>query len=178
MEVNGTVVSIDVDVQVAKNGGGTYPGSRLTYRDESGAIKEKAFHSNVFKFNAALKGQLTSLSVGQAFIMDMEKQGEFWNVKSIKPTTELTHSKTEGVVKATPSPKSTYETPEERAKKQVYIVRQSALNQAIAFSEIAVQLDKKFVFNVDEVVSLAKRFENYVLDLGFDNFKDDSAEVL
>ncbi len=52
--------------------------------------------------------------------------------------------------------KSTYETPEERAKKQVYIVRQSAINAAIAL------VDKNV--SVSTVLDIARQFETYVFN--------------
>jgi len=53
--------------------------------------------------------------------------------------------------------KSTYETPEERALKQVYIIRQSSIASAISL----LKNDKK-VPSKDEVLALAKDFENFV----------------
>lgn len=55
------------------------------------------------------------------------------------------------------SPKSTYETPEERALKQVYIVRQSSLGHAIE----TLKTDKKAPTK-EEVVELATYYEKYV----------------
>lgn len=46
-------------------------------------------------------------------------------------------NKTTGMGNA--SPKSTYETPEERAKKQVYIIRQSSLDRAVAVLSIGAK---------------------------------------
>lgn len=162
MIVKGTVVSIEHNIQVPKNGGGSYPGSRLTYRDEAGAIKDKCLHDNVFKFKPGLKTQLSNLSTGQHFDMEQIKEGEFLNVQSIVP------SNAGGVAvaqesKSTPiaSPKSTYETPEERAKKQIYIVRQSSIGHAI---ELAKHNSPKGNSSFTEVLELAKLFENYVFD--------------
>ena len=59
--------------------------------------------------------------------------------------------------KANVSPRSTYETPEERAQKQIYIVRQSSLTNAIAL------LGSKA--KVEQVVSVARQFEQYVFGL-------------
>ena len=59
--------------------------------------------------------------------------------------------------KANTSPRSTYETPEERAQKQIYIVRQSSLTNAIAL------LGSKA--KVEQVVSVARQFEQYVFGL-------------
>lgn len=57
------------------------------------------------------------------------------------------------------SPKSTYETPEERAKKQVYIIRQSSVASAVAL----LKTDKKQP-EVAEVLEVARAIEAYVLD--------------
>ncbi len=56
---------------------------------------------------------------------------------------------------ATPAYKSTYETPEERAKKQVYIVRQSSITAALAFFEGKTN-------SVAQVLDVAKQFEAHV----------------
>lgn len=60
------------------------------------------------------------------------------------------------------SPRSTYETPEERAARQIMIVRQSSVSSAI----MALKTDK-IQLNANEVVDLARQFEQYVLnDIG------------
>ena len=59
--------------------------------------------------------------------------------------------------KAVPA-KSTFETPEERAKKQVYIIRQSSLSAAID----TLKTDKKNPTK-EEVVGLATYYVDYVL---------------
>ena len=186
MEVNGVVVSVEIDVQCAKNGGGTYPGSRLTYRDADGALKEKAFHQNVFKFNKDLKVQLTNIQqTGTQFVMNMEKEGEFWNVKSIMPAGAVSAKPTNdtpatGKTAAYQAPKSTYATPEERAQTQVYIVRQSAINAAVALIAANAPSYKKERTQA-EVVEIARYFENYVFSNGdnkvIDDFPGDEKEV-
>lgn len=55
------------------------------------------------------------------------------------------------------SPKSTYETAEERAKKQVYIVRQSSIGAAVE----TLKTDKKNPTPA-EVLVVAKQYEDYV----------------
>ena len=59
--------------------------------------------------------------------------------------------------------KSTFETPEERAKKQVYIIRQSSLSTAVDL----LKTDKKAP-SVDEVIHVAKIFEDYVFGINLD----------
>ena len=58
-----------------------------------------------------------------------------------------------------PARTSTYETPEERAKKQVYIIRQSSLSNAVA----ALSVGAKAPLKSADVFAVAKDFEAYVL---------------
>ena len=166
MQVFVTVVSVEIDIQVAKKDGGTYPGSRLTYRTQEGKIQEQAFHMNALKFNAPLKASLTALVAGDSITIEKEKnKNDFWEVKSITKSDGAQAPASNGAVntKPTASPKSTYETPEERAKKQVYIVRQSSITAALTF------LAGKKASTVQEVTDIAKQFENYVMGTEFDD---------
>lgn len=73
---------------------------------------------------------------------------------------------------STTSPKSTYETPEERAKKQIYIVRQSSISNAIAMLSVG----SKARPDVKEVIDIASQLESFVFgssnDATPDTFKD------
>ena len=57
------------------------------------------------------------------------------------------------------TPKSNYETPEERAARQVLIVRQSSISSAVEFACANKVKDE------DEVIRIAKVFERYVFDI-------------
>ena len=169
MQVNGSVVSVEMDVQVAKNGGGTYPGARFSYRDDAGALKEQGFHQNSFKFNPTLKNQLEQLVPNSRFTMVKEKEGEFWNVKGIylegaAPAQSASPNTTKAPApSASPAPKSTYATAEERAATQVYIIKQSCISSAV---NLASTLKLK---NKEEVLDVAKFFEAHVLGQPFDD---------
>ncbi len=58
----------------------------------------------------------------------------------------------------TATPKSTYETPEERAKKQVYIVRQSSITAALTTLTAASKTPPQ----VDDVLKVASQYEAFV----------------
>lgn len=94
---------------------------------------------------------------GDEFLVDTNKNDKgYWtwgnvSVLGSQVVTAKTPNKT---------PKSTYETPEERAQKQIYIVRQSSLTSAIAM--LAAANDKKTAINPDTVIYVAKQFEQYV----------------
>jgi hypothetical protein len=64
---------------------------------------------------------------------------------------------------ATPA-RSSYETPEERAQRQVFIVRQSSLNCAVATLAVGSKGLKH-----DDVIATAKFYEKYVFSTGVDD---------
>jgi len=83
--------------------------------------------------------------------------------------------------KAAPAARSGgWETPEERAKKQVYIVRQSSISASVA----ALSNGAKAPPKPEDVVDYAKKLEAYVFDTGsekadlsgFDNMASDNFE--
>ena len=75
--------------------------------------------------------------------------------------------------KATTTPKSTYETPEERAQRQILIVRQSSVSSAVSLLAVGGKAPLK----VADVIGTAKALEAYVfgteeLDKGPSGFED------
>ena len=58
-------------------------------------------------------------------------------------------------------PRSTYETPEERARKQLYIVRQSSIGYALAFHEPFLASEETPI-TIQLILSTAKEFEKFV----------------
>lgn len=86
-------------------------------------------------------------------------------------------SRVSPVPAATPQRANTFETPEERAKKQVYIVRQSSLSAAIA----TLGVGAKSALKPADVIAVAKEYTDFVFDLypapvdatGFDDMNDD-----
>ncbi len=164
MNVQGQVVSVEQNVSIQKQNGGSYQGTRFSYRDMNGKLVEQNFHNNSLKFNPKLNVALSNLKPGDSFTMVKEKEGEYWNVKDIivgdAPVA------TSGTTKpaAQPAPKSNYETAEERAKRQVYIVRQSSLSTAVAVLSVGAKKVEPA-----EVIKLAKQFEAYVFDTEYDD---------
>ncbi len=69
--------------------------------------------------------------------------------------------------------KSTYETPEERAKKQIYIIRQSSISAAIA----SLTPGAKAALKPEDVLDLAEDFFNWVMQSPQDAVKQDLFEV-
>lgn len=169
MQINGTTVAVEFDVTIPKQNGGSYQGTRFSYRDDTGALKEQNFTAQTLKYNAAVKNQLMQLAPGSRFTMVKEKEGEFWNVKGLyaegaAPSTSPTTSTAKAPVNsASPAPKSTYATAEERAQTQVYIIKQSSVASAVNLSS-TLKLKSK-----EEVLEVAKFFEAYVMGTEFDD---------
>lgn len=71
-----------------------------------------------------------------------------------------------------PPARSNYETADERAKKQVYIIKQSAIAQAVATC-IGQDNFAKEGFGVDDVLATAQRYVDWVLDDGSESQSQD-----
>lgn len=65
-----------------------------------------------------------------------------------------------GTVTPTPAVKSTYETPEERAKKQVYIVKQSSLATAVQLLSIGAKVPP----STELILTEAQKFVDWVFN--------------
>lgn len=182
-QINGTVVAVEIDVPVKKNGGGTYQGWSLVYKDNTGEIKTMSKHMNSLKYAQPLKNGLESLKAGDAFTLEQEKEGDFWNPKSIYKSTGG-HIKDDGTVglgaKSAPAKpaytapsSSTYSTVEERAQTQKYIVRQSSITAALKMME----LNKVKDVTLADVLAYAGSFEDYVMGVKVQDRVDTSVSL-
>lgn len=164
MNVSGTVVLIKIDVDIEKNGGGSYKGWKLVYENDAGEVKTIQKHMNSLKYAAPLANGLKQLKVGDTFTMEMEKEGDFWNPKSVYKGEATKETTTQPVASraqtTTTSSGSTYATKEERAQTQKYIVRQSSITSALKLLEVTGV--KKVA--PSDVIALAREFEAFVMD--------------
>lgn len=143
---------------------GSYQRLEVTYKNKSYQDKVESkplIEPYAKKAYAALK----SATFGEQFFVKREKNEKgFWDW--IDASKENDNEETETMVqptqtpiaKANVSPKSTYETSEERAARQVMIVRQSSISSAVAL--LAANGGKKN--SSEEVLAIAKDFEAYV----------------
>lgn len=127
-------------------------------RQDKNATKKVVSFTNKDVFNT-LKGA----SAGDEFTVTAVKGEQYWEWQNVSPRGQAPAENTSGSntnassKPAAASPKSTYETPEERAKKQLYIVRQSSISSAIDLLKT-----EKVIPSVNEVLETAKQFESYV----------------
>lgn len=93
------------------------------------------------------------------------------------PTNEVYQPKAAVSNQAAPARVNTFETPEERAKKQVYIVRQSSISASVA----ALSVGSKNPPKANDVIDYAKQLEAFVFGIpplaedasGFDSMSED-----
>ena len=151
------ITLVDVSTpQVTKTAKGQYQAIEVSYKNEQGQIQGKKLMSfsnpTVFKaIQEFAKGDILNVEAVK------DDQG-YWQWKAVQksdgsePVTTSKPATTGGKVTG-----SNYETPEERAKRQVYIVRQSSISSAIELLKSNGN-DVK----VDNVLTVAKQLENYV----------------
>lgn len=169
MLIHGVMMSYNPNTKVAKQGGGTYDAWELVYRNTNNEVKTVAKPVQGLKFNKSLANQLAALQSGDEFTLLQEKKGQFWEVQSVekgfKEVQDEVAAKPDGnraPVREGKVTGSNYETPEERAKKQVVIVRQGVLNAAIEFLKLRIVNETSVIPSSDEVIKQAKEFEKYV----------------
>lgn len=151
----------NVDVQNK----GKYQLAVVEYNTADGKTEKK----NVVSFtNKALYSTLSTAKQGDVFDVKLGKNDKgYWEFQ------EATKSQggIQATGKASASPKSTYETPEERAARQVYIIRQSSLSTAAAILTVGAKS-----VQVDDVIKTAKLLEAYVFGKNDESFFEDMPE--
>lgn len=95
---------------------------------------------------------------GNQFTITSEKGEKYWNWTGAVAVAPGSIKGNDVAAKIT-VPKSTYETPEERAKKQVYIVKQSSLSNAIELLSVGAKSPP----SVQTVLDVAQKFTDWVL---------------
>ena len=147
---------IDVGTpQSVKTGKGQYQTLEVSYRNEQGQVQGKKLMS--FSNPTVFKTIQTFAKGDRLDVETTKDDNGYWQWKSISkegeapPRTEAAKPATSGGGKVIGS---NYETAEGRARRQVYIIRQSSLSTAV---ELLGQGKP-----VNEVIATAKQFEAYV----------------
>lgn len=125
-------------------------------RDGKNQERKLARVGNNIKAYDALK----NAEPGQEYDVKLQKNGQFWDWVDIVAAGESNNSETTGSMGNTKAAqtytsRSGFETPEERARKQVYIIRQSSLSNAVDL------LGPKA--KIEDVFNVAERMVDFVL---------------
>lgn len=165
MKFDITVINVQATTKPTKKG--SYIMLDVAYKNNNtGKIEGKKVMSFV---NKDLFDVLSKASNGATYTITSEKNEEsgYWDWVGI--ATAAGDDPTNAIPTGTPagksfaSPKSTYETAEERAARQVLIVRQSSLTAAIA----TVKTDKKEV-DAQQVMAVAQLYCDWVFQKNTD----------
>lgn len=169
MQFNIEIINVQATTKPTKNG--SYVQLDVAYkRLDNGKVEGKKIMSFANKDAYAV---LSKANQGAQFTITSEKDGDYWQWVAVTPLSGTTGEASPTKAPGFASPKSTYETPEERAKRQVLIVRQSSLSAAIA----TLKTDKKEL-DPQTVIELAERYNAWVFqeklpDLNFADMADD-----
>jgi hypothetical protein len=156
MQLSIEVIQSKVTSHPSSTGG--YQKAEVTYKDlGSGKVAAKSVMS--FK-NPKVFAEMVNAKPGQTFSIDSEKEGQYWEWKSVNPGVSVAVSPGPPANKPTTNaaPKSNYETAEERAARQVLIVKQSSLSVAASVLSVGAKSPP----NSDEVIALAQKFTDWV----------------
>jgi hypothetical protein len=141
----------------------------LTYQGKVENKKIPSFGNGATAFKA-----LSDTSPGSEYDVTVVKNAQGYNDwTSVQPSTGVAESPASKTSVTNNSPRSTYETPEERAQRQVFIIRQSSLNNAISTLSVGSKAVKP-----DDVIRLASQYTNWVMGIkdpgatGFDDLPD------
>lgn len=163
----------NLTIEIVANPVSTVPTAKGSYQVIDLAYKNKSFQDKlegkkVMSFtNKDVFTVLQKASFGDIFNVSRTKNDKgFWDwtaVSSDGVVNNVSSAPTNNssgtgpsIVKGTVTPKSNYETAEERAARQVLIVRQSSVSSAV---DLAVANKIK---DPQEVIKIAKEFEAYV----------------
>ena len=154
---------INVANQTVPTSKGSYQALEVTFKDNTGKVASKKIMSFVKESKKAFD-VLATANNGDVFDIQMQKdaQDKYWVwTDARKGSAQATQGQAASAAPATNTvSKGNWETPEERAKKQVYIIRQSSLSTATNVLLVGAKAPPK----VDEIFALAKRFEDYVFE--------------
>ena len=180
-----------MQIQLISTSLSTKPTARGSYQELEVVYKNLTFQGKVeskklMSFGAGASSFKTLSEANQGSTWDVtvvknDKGYNDWTAVSVANGSAPVAAAATGTGKPNPTPKSTYETPEERAQRQVLIVRQSSVGSAVTALSAGVKSPPK----ASDVIAYAKELEAYVFGMevadagptGFDDLPDFDANV-
>lgn len=153
-----TVLSVNIETKPTKTGK-TYQLADVAFKDDQGKVSGK----KIMSFGATEKAfkVLADNSVGKTFDVESVKNGAgYWDWTNLSVASTATASTSTpnapSVGRATSN--STYATAEERAKTQVYIVKQSCIAQAVTTLAIGAKVPP----STQSILEQAQKYVDFV----------------
>jgi len=154
------IVSLDAELRTAKNGK-TYKALTVVYKGDSGKIENKLLLP--FGDNERTAKILAEAEIGSVWdVTPVKNASGYWDWPTVTPSSGAlvsAPSASPATGRSAPA-ENRFETAEERAKKQVYIVRQSSISAAVATLTAGVKTPP----DPKQVIETAKQYEAYVFD--------------
>lgn len=157
---------IATSVETKPTAKGSYQQLEVTYKNLTfqGKVESKKLMS--FGANASAFKALSEATAGSQWEVEVVKNAQGYNdwpkVSQGLSDRAAPAAQEGGIVgaKAQLGARSTYETPEERAQRQILIVRQSSLSAAVSTLAVGAKSVKP-----EDVITVAKQYENYVFGI-------------
>lgn len=172
-----------MQIQIVTTTVTTKPTARGSYQELEVVYKNITFQGKVeskkimsFGAGATAFKTLSESSQGSTWDVVVVKNDKGYNDwTAVTPSTGAPAAvEQSAAARSNPTPKSNYETSEERAQRQILIVRQSSLSSSVALLTAGAKSPPKLA----EVLDVAKAFEAYVFGIkdpgpsGFDDLPD------
>lgn len=163
---------VNVTVEAVPTARGQYKKAKVIYKNKS--FQDKVEEKQIMDFTfPKVFNTIEQSKFGDVLEIIRNKNDKgYWDWTDIGTETNPPYTEQgAGMINkpvANVSPKSTYETAEERAKRQVMIVRQSSISSAVA----ALKLDKA-ALDATAIITMAKQFENYVMGNTIEDIPED-----
>jgi hypothetical protein len=163
MQIEVINVSPPTDEKSAR--GMTYQKCEVTYKNLTFQSKVEAkilvSFSNPQLFDTLSKSQFKDVFT---IVRQKNEKTNYWDWIGLEDSANITTNNSQtgetNLSPANKTPRSTYETPEERAERQRFIIRQSSLSNAIAMYQH--KSFEKVSLEPELILSVAKQFEDYV----------------
>lgn len=169
-QLQGTFLSFSENVHEQK-GQKSYDFFKVNYRDSQGNNKTYSGFQNALKYNRELSNNLRKLQQGDSIILVIGKnKAGYDELQAVSVVNGAAKNETRSPATtgnagnsggAAPARQYSGETPEERAKRQILIVKQSSLSSAVE----TVKQDKK-VPTTEEVLTVAQEYFDWVMSDG------------
>ena len=175
------ITVINVANQTVPTNKGSYQKLEVTYKGPDGKVGSRNIMSFVPQSKPAFEA-LVSASHGDVFDVSMVKEAgrdgkEYWvwtnATRGVASAQGSAVPANNGTSSTSTVAKGNWETAEERAKRQIYIIRQSSISSAVA----TLAVGAKKAPEAAEVLNLAKKFEDYVFEGLTGNIVTDTAAL-
>jgi hypothetical protein len=176
MQILVNVLAVTPPVSKTDKNGKPYSEIEVVYRD-NGETRNKKLNT----YGKAVYSTFVNAKPGEVFTVEMEKKGDYWNwnkatrgVAEAAASGDAPAATAAAVAVPTKWKERDYESKDERALKQIYIVKQSSLSNAVA----TLTPGSKGI-DPDAVLALAQRYTDWVLEkpepeeVGQPTFHDD-----